>query len=328
MNRSMKAIVVGSEGPRLATVERPQPRPNEVLVRVRAAGINRADLHVAAGHRHGRSGGEGAVIGIEWAGEIAALGSEVPAGFAIGDAVMCSGAGGYAEYAVTDWGRVYTLPSAAIGFAQAAALPVALQTSHEALVASGGFSPGEAVLVQGASSGVGLMSLQVARLLGAGLVVGTSTTAQRRGQLKEFGAGLALDSADPQWVQQVLAATGGHGVDLLIDFIAGAMMNRNMEATRVCGRIVNVGRMGGFRGEFDFDLHSLRRIRYIGVTFRTRSLDEVREIASRMKRDLWEPLREGRLCLPVCRTFPLDEAAAALEFVRANGHFGKVVLET
>lgn len=146
--------------------------------------------------------------------------------------------------------------------------------------------------------------------------------------LKDFGAGLAVDSADPQWVDQVLAATSGSGVDLLIDFIAGAMMNRNMEATRVCGRIVNVGRMGGFRGELDFDLHSLRRIRYIGVTFRTRSLQEVREIAARMKQDLWEPLRAGKLSLPVSRTFPLDEADSALEFVRANGHFGKVVLET
>lgn len=177
MNNKMKAVVVGAQGPRLATVGRPVPLPNQVLVRVRAAGINRADLHVAAGHKHGRTGGEGAVIGIEWAGEIAELGSEVPPGLAVGDAVMCSGAGAWAEYAATDWGRVYKLPSSAMSFAQAAALPVALQTSHEALVASGGFSAGEAVLVQGASSGVGLMSLQVARLLGAGLVIGTSTTA-------------------------------------------------------------------------------------------------------------------------------------------------------
>ncbi|RYF76558.1 MAG: quinone oxidoreductase [Comamonadaceae bacterium] len=322
----MKASIVCAAGPRLADIAVPVPGAEQILVRVKAAALNRADLHVAAGHRHGTSGGDGTVIGIEWSGEIAGVGEAVPAGFAVGDAVMCSGTGAYAEYAVTDWGRVYKMP-AGLDFRQAAALPIALQTSHEALAGSGALRRGESVLVQGASSGVGLMTLQVARELGAGLVMGTSTTASRRERLGDFGAHLAFDPAEPDWPARVHAATSGSGCDLVVDFVAGAAMNANMQAARICGRIVNVGRMGGFTGEFDFDLHSLRRIRYIGVTFRTRSREEVRAIASEMKRDLWPALSAGRLRMPVSRHFALADAAAALEFTRANLHFGKVVLD-
>jgi NADPH:quinone reductase len=330
MNKSntMKAVVVSPEGPQLASVAVPVVGPQDVLVRVHAAALNRADLHVAAGHRHGASGGAGAVIGIEWAGEVAALGDEVPAasGLAVGDRVMCSGAGGYAEYAVTDWGRVYKLSSASTDFVQAATLPIALQTAHEAITASGGFQRGEVVMVQGASSSVGLMSLQVARLLGASRVIGTSTRPERQDKLKAFGADTVVDTRDDAWPQHVLAATSGQGADLLVDFVAGPMMNRNMQATRICGRIVNVGRMGGFSAEFDFDLHSLRRIRYIGVTFRTRSREEVRDIARHMRHDLWDAVSSGAIRLPVHTTFPLEDALQALACMRTNAHFGKIVL--
>jgi len=324
----MRAVVVSAEGPRLTRVAVPAVGPNDVLVRVRAAALNRADLHVAAGHRHGASGGDGAVIGIEWAGEVVALGADVPAdsGLGVGDRVMCSGAGGYAEYATTDWGRVYRLSNTSMAFTQAATLPIALQTAHEAITASGGFQRGETVLVQGASSGVGLMSMQVARLLGASRVIGTTTRPEREEQLKRFGADAVVDTRSDNWPGQVLALTGGQGVDLVVDFVAGATMNLNMQAARICGRIVNVGRMGGFTGTFDFDLHSLRRIRYIGVTFRTRSREEVRDIARHMRRDLWEAVNAGAIHLPVHTTFALEDALEALACMRSNAHFGKIVL--
>lgn len=324
----MKAIVVSPEGPRLVAVSLPTVGSQDVLVRVHAAALNRADLHVAAGHRHGASGGHGAVIGIEWAGEVVELGAGVPheSGLALGDRVMCSGAGGYAEYAATDWGRVYKLSNAATDFVQAATLPIALQTAHEAITASGGFQRGEAVLVQGASSSVGLMSMQVARLLGASHVIGTTTRPERSDRLKSFGADAVVDTRNDEWPREVLALTAGQGADLVVDFVAGAMMNRNMQATRICGRIVNVGRMGGFTGEFDFDLHSLRRIRYVGVTFRTRSREEVRDIARHMRRDLWEAVSCGAIQLPIHTTYPLEDAPEALAAMSANTHFGKIVL--
>jgi NADPH2:quinone reductase len=322
----MKAAVVGEKGVEIREVPRPEPKGNEVLVRVRAAALNRADLGVASGHRHGASGGHGAVIGLEWAGEVAAIGAEVK-GVRPGDRVMCSGSGGYAEYAVSDWGRVSPIPANNMSYAQAATLPVALQTMHDALVTNGRLKPSESVLIQGASSGVGLMGLQIAKLMGAGLVIGTSTNPARRARLKEFGADLALDSRDPDWPEAAQKATGGKGVDLIIDQVSASVANQNMKAAAILGRIVNVGRLGGMKGDFDFDLHALRRIDYIGVTFRTRSLEEVRAIVGRMRADLWPAVEAGRLQLPIDRSFPLEEAAAALAHMRANAHFGKIVLE-
>jgi NADPH:quinone reductase len=321
----MKAAVVGEKGLEIRDVPRPEPKANEVLVRVRAAGLNRAELAVAAGHRHGTVGGAGTVVGLEWSGEVAAVGAEVK-GVKPGDRVMCSGSGGYAEYAVCDWGRVSPIPANNMTFPQAATLPVALQTMHDALVSNGRLKSGESVLIQGASSGVGLMGLQIAKLKGARLVIGTSTSAERRARLKEFGADLALDSRDAAWPDEVAKATGGKGVDLIIDQISASVANQNMKAAAILGRIVNVGRLGGMKAEFDFDLHALKRIDYIGVTFRTRSLDEVRAIVRRMREDLWDAIEAGKLHLPIDRTFPLEEAAAAQAHMRANAHFGKIVL--
>src|SRR4051794_7738680 len=207
----MKAAIVGEKGLEIREVPAPRPKPNEVLVRVRAAGLNRAELGVAAGHRHGNVGGPGTIVGLEFAGEVAEIGAEVK-GVKPGDRVMCSGGGGYAEYAVTDWGRVGRVPDRNMSWEEAATLPVALQTMHNAVVTAGRMKRDEAVLIQGASSGVGLMGMQIAKAMGARLVIGTSTNAERRARLTEFGADLAVDSKDPAWPDQVLAATDGKGV--------------------------------------------------------------------------------------------------------------------
>jgi NADPH2:quinone reductase len=320
----MRAIVVGDAGVELREVPQPVPGPREVLVRIRAAGLNRAELAIAAGHRHGSQGGSGTIMGLEWAGEVAALGSGVQ-GLREGDRVMGSGGGSYAEYTVGEAENMLPIPDG-MSFEEAATLPVALRTMHDALVTNGRLATGEAVLIQGASSGVGLMALQIARHLGAGLVIGTSTDAGRRARLGEFGADLALDTSRDGWVEAALEATGGRGVALLVDQISGRLVNDSMRATAVLGRIVNVGRLGGTHADFDFDLHALRRISYIGVTFRTRSAEEVREINRRMHRDLWPAVTEGKLRLPIDRRFPLEEAAEALAHMRANQHLGKIVL--
>jgi len=320
----MKAAVVTQAGLEIRVVPAPVPARNQVLVRVRACGLNRADLGVAAGHKHGAIGGPGTIVGMEFAGEVVEAGAEASA-VKPGDRVMCSGAGAFAELAVADWGRATLIP-AGMSFEQAATLPVALQTMHNALVTAGRLAAGESVLIQGASSGVGLMALQIARHMGAAQVMGTSTNAQRREKLKAFGADLAIDTTDPAWPDAVLAATGGKGVHLIIDQVSASVANANMKAARVLGRIVNVGRLGGAKGEFDYDLHALKRIDYIGVTFRTRSIEEVREINRLMRADLWGAIEAGTLRLPLDRSFLLAEAAAALAHMRANAHFGKIVL--
>src|SRR6202790_1823869 len=189
----MKAAVLGETGVALRDLAEPVPAPNEVLIRVRASSLNRADLLIAAGHQHGRVGGVGARLGLEWAGEVAAVGSEV-VGIKAGDRVMGSAPGGHAEYAVTDWGRVHRIPANNMTYPQAACFPVALQTMHNAIVPAGRLKRGETLLIQGASSGVGLMGMQIGKLMGAALVIGTSTNPGRRARLKEFGCDRALDS--------------------------------------------------------------------------------------------------------------------------------------
>ncbi len=319
----MKAAVATDKGLEIRDIPQPQPKPHEILVRVRAAGLNRADLNAARGA--GGHGAVGATLGLDWAGEVVEAGSEVQGGFKPGDRVMCAGAGGYAEYAVADWGRVSPMP-AGLGFEQAATLPVAVNTMHDALITNGRLKPGESVLIQGASSGVGLMALQIAKLMGARLVVGTSTNAARRGRLKEFGADLAVDTSNPAWPDEVLKATDGKGVNLIIDQVSGSVAIGNLKATAILGRIVNVGRLGGGKAEFDFDLHAARRITYIGVTHRTRSVDELREETRATWKDLAAPIAAGKLHLPIDKVFPLDQAAAAHAHMKANQHFGKILL--
>jgi len=298
----MKAAVVTSDGVKVQEAPAPTPQPSQVLVRVRACGLNRADLGVAAGRAHGAIGGAGTIVGMEFAGEVAEVGSEVRT-VKVGDRVMASGAAGYAEYAVADWGRVHAIPSKDMTFERAATLPVALQTMHNALVTVGGLKKGETVLIQGATSGVA-----------------------RRAKLKEWGADLAIDTANAGWADEVIAATDGKGVHLIVDQISASVANANMKAARVLGRIVNVGRLGGAKGEFDYDLHAMKRLSYIGVTFRTRSVEEVREINRLMRADLWDAAAAGKLKLPIDKTFALADVVEALAYMKANKHFGKIVL--
>ena len=288
----MQAAVLGDAGIEIRDVEKPAPKPNEVLIRIRASTLNRADLIVASGHRHGAVGGTGARIGLECAGEVEAVGAEVT-GLTPGDRVMATAPGGIAEYAVTDFLRVHRIPANNMSYEQAACFPVALGTMHNAIVTAGALKRGDTLLMQGASAGVGLMGMQIAKLMGASLVMGTSTNAERRARLAEFGCDLAIDSTRPEWPDEVKAATGGKGVDVIIDLVSGPAANQNLAAAKILGRIVNVGRLGGMRGEFDFDLHAAKRIAYIGVTFRTRTAEEIREINRLMRADLWPAVEFG-----------------------------------
>ncbi|MGA2287739.1 zinc-binding dehydrogenase [Bradyrhizobium sp.] len=319
----MKAYVYGAHGAAITEVARPAPKGTQVLVRVRACGLNRADLGMTRGHAHGNAGGVGTVLGMEWAGEIAGLGPEAK-GVEVGDRVMGSGAAAFAEYTLADHGRLFRTPSN-MNFEEAATLPVALATMHNAVVTNGALQPGQSVLIQGASSGVGLMALQIARFKGAGLVVGSSTDAVRRGRLKEFGADLAVDSSDPGWVEQVLKATNGDGVDLIVDQVSGKVASQNLAATRIKGRIVNVGRLGGAHADFNFDLHAARRINYIGVTFRSRTIEEIREIFDEVRRDIWPAVEARKLQLPIDKVFAFDDIGKAFEHMEANRHLGKIV---
>jgi NADPH2:quinone reductase len=322
----MKAYVYGANGAEITDVAKPSPKGTQALVRVRACGLNRADLGMTKGHAHGAAGGVGTVLGMEWAGEIAEVGPEAK-GIKPGDRVMGSGGAAFAEYTLADHGRLFRIPANAnMNFEEAATLPVALATMHNAVVTNGALQPGQSVLIQGASSGVGLMAMQIAKFKGARIVIGSSTNAARRERLKEFGADLTVDSSDPGWVDQVLKATNGEGVDLIVDQVSGPVANQNLKATKIKGRIVNVGRLGGTHGDFNFDLHAARRINYIGVTFRTRSIEEIREIFNEVQKDIWPAVESRKLQLPIDKVFAFDDIGKAFERMEANQHLGKIVV--
>ncbi|WP_108610669.1 zinc-binding dehydrogenase [Aminobacter sp. MSH1] len=322
----MKAVVLKDGGLVTESLANPTPKPNEVLIRVRASSINRTDLIMMRGHANSGHGNTLPVPGLEWAGEVVETGSEVPNHIKVGDRVIATGTAGFAEFAVADWGRVLPIPASGMSFEDAATLPLALMTMHDAIVTNGRLRKGETVLIQGASSGVGLVGLQIAKLMGAGLVIGTSTRAERRAELGKYGADLALDSRDGEWPHQILEQTGNKGVDLIIDHVSAGVMNQNMKAAAVLGRIVNVGRLGGFSGDFDFDLHALKRITYVGVTFRTRSIEEVRRIVQLMREDLWPHVEAGKIRLPVDSVYDLAQASEAMERMASDKHSGKIVL--
>jgi len=320
----MRAVVSDGQRVFLTDVPSPTPGPGQVLIQVRASALNRIDLAMSKGAEHGSVGGTGVPLGVEWAGDIAEVGAGVTA-WRVGDRVMGAGIGGFADFTLGYAPLIYPIP-AGLSYEQAAALPVGLQTMHDALVTNGAMKPGQAVLVQGASSGIGVAGMQIAKALGAGKVIGSSTSADRRARLKEFGADAVVDTSRADWVQQVLDATDGQGTDLLVDMVAGPYVNGGLAATRIGGRMVNVGRVAGESGDFNFDLHSMRRITYVGVSFRTRTAAEVVEVVARTRNDLGALLDRGKIRMPVAQVFRLEEVGQALEHMAANRHFGKIVL--
>jgi NADPH2:quinone reductase len=319
----MKAGVASPDGVVIKDIDPPKPKPTDILVKIKAIALNRADLGSARGDTsHGASTGR--PIGSEFAGEVVEAGAQVR-DFKVGDRIMCHSPGSHAEMAVSDWRRAMKIPDG-MGYEQAATLPIGLNTLHNALVTAGRLKAGENVMVQGASSGVGIIGLQVAKLMGAKLVVGTSTNEERRARLKEFGADLAVNTKDADWPDQVMKATDGKGLNLTVDMLSGPVVSQTMRCTALLGRIVNIGRLAGMKAEFDFDAHARQRIDYIGVTFRTRTIEEVREILIKMRADLWDAVKAGKIKVPVDKTFPLAEARAAHDHMRANKHFGKILL--
>ena len=322
----MRAVTVADTGVQILDVDMPKPKSNDVLVKVHACGLNRADLVVADGGAHGAAGGAGTIVGMEFSGEVVECGDNVK-NFSIGDRVMCSGSSTWAEFAIADYGRVIKIPDNNMDFTTASTLPVALATMHNAIVTIGEFVEGQTVLIQGASSGVGLMGLQIAKHLGAQIVIGTSTKPEKFNKLKSLGADIVVNSKDNDWVDQVLAATNNDGVDLIIDQLSGYTVNQNMQAAKIKGKIVNVGRLAGGTTDFNCDLHALRRINYQGVTFRTRSVEEIRNVYLDMWKDLGDLVTTGKLSLPIEKVFDFNDVAQALSSMRDNEHFGKLILK-
>ncbi len=322
---TMQAVVLGESGVGIAEVNIPKLKPAQILVKVSSCSVNRSDLLTVQGQNFGHvGGGAQKVIGASFCGEVVEVGPETEE-WRLGDRVMSQGAAGWAEYAAGDWRRTLPVP-ADVDLLTGGSLMSSVVTMHDAIVTNGEFAPGQTLLMQGASSGVGLMGTQIAKHLGASLVIGTSTSAYKRDRLKEFGVDLALDSRDDGWVDAVLEATDGRGVDLTVDNISGYVANGNLLATAVHGRIINVGRLGGQMAEINLEKHAERRLTYIGTTGRTRSIDDHAQVVRRAREDLWDTVSEGKFTMPIDKVFDISEAAAALDYAASNAHLGRIMI--
>lgn len=326
----MKAMVVhpAEDGGtlRLERVPDPVPDPREVLVRVRATAVNRADLAQRAGrYRQQAMAKEGpAIAGLECAGEVVSVGSEASR-FEPGDRVMGLCGGGYAELVAVDERLLLPVPES-LGWPQAAATPLAFVAEHDAIKTNAALRRGESVLIQAAGAAVGLAAVQIARLLGAGRIFGTVGTDDHAEVVRSLGVDVPINYHDESFVELIEHETDGRGVDVVIDHVGGPVLADNLRALAVRGRLVSVGRLGPVVGELDLDLLALKRLRLIGVTFRTRTIEEYGECVRRAGEDLLPALADGRLSPVVDSVHPLERALEAQGRMEANLHLGKIVL--
>ena len=321
----MKAVTLGDEGVEIKDLPNPEPTSEQVLVKVKSCGLNRSDLLETQGQSFGHTGGDTKIIGGEFAGEIVELGEAVD-DLKVGDKVMCRGGSGWAEYAVANHKRAIKFNPEQISWEQAASIQGNLQTMHDAIVTNGKFITGQSVFIQGASSGVGIIGLQIAKALGASLVLGSSTNQNKLSKLSSYGADILIDTSKENWLDKVLEVTKGKGVDVLIDMLSGDFVNKNMEATKINGHLINIGRLAGMNGNFNYDLHAKRRLHYVGTTGRTRSVEENLDVARVANKDLWDYVVDGKIRHVIFKTFRLNEASDALNIMNENRHFGKLVL--
>ena len=321
----MKAVTLGDDGVEIKDLPNPEPTSEQVLVKVKSCGLNRSDLLETQGQSFGHTGGDTKIIGGEFAGEIVKLGEGVE-NLKVGDKVMCRGGSGWAEYAVANHKRAIKFNPEQISWEQAASIQGNLQTMHDAIVTNGKFISGQSVFIQGASSGVGIIGLQIAKALGASLILGSSTNQNKLSKLSSYGADILIDTSKENWLDKVLDVTEGKGVDVLIDMLSGDFVNKNMEATKINGHLINIGRLAGMNGNFNYDLHAKRRLHYVGTTGRTRSVEENLDVARVANKDLWDHVVDGKIRHVIFKTFRLNEASDALNIMNENRHFGKLVL--
>ena len=321
----MKAAVntKGENGNTLVIQDVPEPiaGANEILVRVRAVGLNRADLARGISNPDKPSAN---IAGIEMAGEVIALGAGVT-NFAIGDRVMSMAAKSYAETCVADAGVAIKIPGS-LDFVTAAAVPTFFSTAHDAIVTNGEFRKGDAVLIQGVTAGVGIAMVQMAKAMGACVIAGTSRDPDKLARIRHYGLDMAIHAGHDNTGELCNEATGKRGMNIVVDNVGKGVLADNMEAAAIKGRIISVGRLAGPMDEIDLDKLALKRLKLIGVTFRTRSPEEKAEITRRMIADLGYHFVSGSIRPPVDRTFNFDEALAAQDYMRTNKHIGKIVL--
>ncbi len=327
----MRAITItsfgGVEGLETREVaDAPRAALDRVRVRVRAAGLNRADILQRLGRYPAPTGYPQDIPGIEFAGEVAEVGDEVRR-WKVGDRVFgIIGGGGQAQYVTVHESALAPIPPN-LDWAEAAAVPEVFMTAHDALFTQCGVQMGERVLIHAAGSGVGTAAIQLVRAAGA-FAYGTSRTADKLEKAKEFGLTESfVATGDPkEFVAAVKRWTMDAGVDVVLDLVGAAYLKANLAALATKGRLIFVGTTSGSRAEIDFSIAMSKRLRILGTALRTRSLEE-KATATRLFAEHVVPLLASGLVRPVIdKVFQMEEVRAAHQRIESNESFGKVVL--
>lgn len=327
----MLAAVISRFGPpevlEVRDVPTPAPGPHDVLVRVHASSLNRADLAQRLGRYPAPPGWPADIPGLEFAGQVAATGSDATR-WRTGDRVFgLVGGGAHAEYVVVHEATIARIPDT-LTWNEAAAIPEAFLTAYDAMVTQGGLRAGEYVLVHAVASGVGLAAVQVARAWGA-RSFGTSRSADKLAVARSLGmeAGIALTDSTAPLVEAVKQWSDGHGADLVVDLVGGAYVGASVEAAASRARLMLIGAVGGSEARFDVRQALYKRLSIQGTVMRSRSLAERTAVADAFAADLVPRIARGELVPTVDEVFPLSRIAEAHARLESNATAGKLVIE-
>jgi putative PIG3 family NAD(P)H quinone oxidoreductase len=324
----MKAIVVQTdqENNPLAWQEVPVPAysANEVLVDVYAAALNRADLAQRAGN-YPPPPGASPILGLDVAGRIAALGANVTS-WQVGDRVcaLVSG-GGYAEQVNVLATLLMAIPEG-WSYEQAAAVPEVFYTAYVNIFMEANLQPGETALIHGAASGVGTAAIQLVREAG-GRAIATAGTEEKAAYCTRLGAELAVNYKKEDFIERILAHTNGQGVDVILDNVGAAYLERNIGLLKLRGRLVFIGTMSGSQAEINIGALMGRRLRLIGSVLRSRSLAEKVEIKEKFMAQFWPLLLNGTIEPIIDTVYPIEQANEAHQHMAENKNIGKIILK-
>ncbi len=322
----MRAVVItrpgGPEVLEVQEVETPEPQGDEVRVRVRAAGINRADLLQRAGGYPAPPGAPGNIPGLEFAGIVDAVGPRVRQ-WRPGQRVMgLAGGGAQAEYILEPEGLLVEIPEN-LDFVQAAGIPEVFMTAHDALFTQAGLQMGERVLIHAAGSGVGTAAIQLAHATGA-TVYGTSRTPEKLERARPLGLDVGL--SDQNFAAEVQRLTNGAGVNVILDFVGATYLQQNLEALATWGRIVFLATMGGAQANINLGMLMGKRASLKGVTLRTRTLEEKMAVTRRFAAHVLPLLANGKIKPVIEKVYPLEQIGQAHAEMGENRNFGKLVV--
>ncbi len=303
----------------------PAPGPGEILIRIHAAGVNRPDAAQRAG-AYPPPKGASDLPGLEAAGVVAALGQGVSR-WKVGDAVCALlPGGGYADYAVTHGSHALPVP-AGLSMEEAAAVPETYFTVWTNVFDRGRLKGGETFLVHGGASGIGTTAIQLASAFGA-RVFTTVGGAEKFDAVKALGAEIAVNHREEDYVEVLREATGGAGVDLILDMVGGPYFQRNIRLAAESGRIVQIAFLKGPKAEIDLTQLMLKRLTFTGSTLRPRTIQEKAAIAASLEAKVWPLIAAGRVGPVMHSRFPLEQAAEAHRLMESSTHIGKIILTT